>query len=451
MLAGMAPVRAETLADALVDVYNSSGLLQQNRALLRAADEDVGRAVSALRPILDWTADITHSFSDSSRDGFSLSQDATDANLGVTGSLLLYDFGETRFGIRAAKQTVLATRQALLSIEQQVLLRGVRAYMNVIRNRELVAVRVNNLELLRQELRAARDRFQVGEVTRTDVAQAESRVAAAESGLAAARGDLIRAEEEFRSAASRPPGVFQTPTQMPRLGEDVEAARKVALRRHPDLLKARYDVATAEQNILVAEAVMKPDLALIGRYSVGESLENSDDVQSGSVGITLSGPIYQGGLLSAELRRAIAQRDAQRGQLHLARLQVVQDVGNAYADLRAAEASRKASREEVRAATIAFEGAREEARLGARTTLDVLDNEQDLLDARANLISANADVVIAAYSILAAIGELTVETLNLDVARYDPAAYYGLAKGAPTALSERGRKLDQVLRALGRQ
>jgi len=137
--------------------------------------------------------------------------------------------------------------------------------------------------------------------------------------------------------------------------------------------------------------------------------------------------------------------------LHLVGLQVKQDVGNAYANLRAARASRDASREAVRAAQVAFEGTREEAKLGARTTLDVLDAEQDLLDAQANLISANADVVIAAYSVLAAIGELTAADLNLGVQTYDPAAYYDLVKTAPVPISPQGQKLDKVLRALGKK
>jgi len=146
----------------------------------------------------------------------------------------------------------------------------------------------------------------------------------------------------------------------------------------------------------------------------------------------------------------MAQRDAQRAQLHLAGLQVKQDVGNAFANLRVARASRVANGEAVSAAEVAFEGTREEARLGARTTLDVLDAEQELLDAQTNLISANVDVVIAAYSVLASLGELTARDLNLGVQTYDPSAYYDLVKTAPVPISPQGQKLDKVLRALGR-
>nr|WP_093031811.1 TolC family outer membrane protein [Roseovarius azorensis] len=447
-----APVqaRAETLADALRSAYLNSGLLDQNRALLRSADEDVAQAVASLRPIIDWTADISRDISRSNTLGRTRKSGATTGNLGITGSLLLYDFGRSEFLTEAAKETVLATRQTLISIEQLVLLTGVQAYMNVIRNQEFVALRQNNLRLLQQELRAAQDRFEVGEVTRTDVAQAEAAVALAQSGLAVAQGDLTRAIEEFREAIGRDPGVLETPGDIPGLSGDVAAAKAVAVRRHPDILEAQRNVSAAELNIRAADAAMRPSLNLTARVGTSDDLAESDNSRAGSVGIELRGPIYQGGRLSSAKRQAMAQRDAQLAQLHLAGLQVKQDVGNAYANLQAARAARDANREAVRAATVAFEGVREEAQLGARTTLDVLDAEQDLLDAQANLISANADVVIAAYSVLAAMGELTVRDLNLGIQTYDPAAYYDLVKTAPVESSAQGRKLDRVLRALGK-
>ncbi len=442
--------RAETLADALASAYTHSGLLDQNRALLRAADEGVAQAVSRLRPIIDWSSDMTRNFGRTKNLGRITSTGSTDVNLGITASLLLYDYGQTKFSIEAAKETVLATRQTLISIEQQVLLRAVQAYMNVIRNGEFVALRESNLRLLRQELRAAQDRFDVGEVTRTDVAQAETRLAAAQSGLAAAQGDLVQAIEEFRAAIGRKPGKLKTPTRLPSLSDKVDAAKQAAVRRHPDLLKAQHDVATADLNILVADAAMKPSVNLTGRLGAGKELGDDDNARTGSFGVQVTGPIYRGGQLSAAKRQAMAQRDAQRGALHLARLQVEQDVGNAYANLRATRASRDSSQEQVRAATVAFRGVREEAKLGARTTLDVLDAEQELLDARANLISADADVYIAAYAVLAAMGQLTAKDLNLGVQTYDANAYFDLVKDAPTPASKQGQKLDRVLRALNK-
>ena len=255
-LLSLAPgaAKSETLADALKSAYINSGLLDQNRALLRSADENVAQAVASLRPIIDWTSGITLDSTDTRAQGVNRNNTSTALNLGITGSLLLYDFGRSDFLTESAKETVLATRQTLISVEQFVLLTGVQAYMNVIRNQEFVDLRQNNLRLLREELRAAQDRFEVGEVTRTDVAQAESAVALAQSGLAAAQGDLTRAIEEFREAIGRDPGRLQTPNDLPQLGQNVDVAKAAALRRHPDLLQAQHNVAAAELNIRAAVA-----------------------------------------------------------------------------------------------------------------------------------------------------------------------------------------------------
>lgn len=441
---------AETLAQTLISAYDHSGLLKQNRALLRAADEDVAQTVAGLRPIINWSADITRTFGSNRSIGRTNGIGSTDANLGITASLLLYDFGRTRFAIEATKETVLATRQNLISIEQQVLQRAVQAHMNVIRNAEFVTLRENNLRLLRRELQAARDRFEVGEVTRTDVAQAEAREAASQSGLAVAQGNLQQAIEEYRAAVGRKPGRLLTPRSLPNLPASVDTARSIAMRGHPDLLRAQNNVAAAELNISVANAAMKPSLNLTSRLGVSEEFGGSDFTRSGTFGVEVTGPIYQGGRLSAAKRQAMAQRDAQLGNLHFVRHQVLQDVGDAYAILRAARAGRAASEEEVRAARVAFRGVREEAKLGARTTLDVLDAEQELLDAQANLISADADVYLAAYAVLAAMGQLTAKDLKLGVQTYDPSAYYNLVKDAPVPASKQGQNLDRVLRALGK-
>ncbi|MEL7257779.1 MAG: TolC family outer membrane protein [Pseudomonadota bacterium] len=444
-------VRAETLAETLVSAYEYSGLLDQNRALLRAADEDAAQILAALRPIINYSLDVTRTFG-RTQNGLGRSGIASqDVNIGISLELLLFDGGQTRFQLESAKESVLATREALRSVEQQVLLRAVAAFQDVRRNQEFVSLRNNNLRLLRQELRAARDRFEVGEVTRTDVAQAEARLAGAQSEFAAAQGDLTQAIEEFRAAVGRPPGTLQPPRQLPNLSGDVEAAAQIAVRGHPDILQAQREVAAAELNVLAADAAKKPRANLVGSLGAGEEIGGDDFSRTGSFGVQVTGPIYQGGRISSLTREAMAQRDASRGNLHEVRHRIVQDVGNAYAVLRASRAQRAASSEQVRAAEIAFRGVREEATLGARTTLDVLDAEQELLDARANMISAEADVVIAAYSVLAAIGQLTAKDLNLDVQLYDPAAYYNLVKDAPVPISPQGQKLERVLRALGKE
>lgn len=445
--------KAETLADALVAAYKTSGLLDQNRALLRAADEDVAAAAAALKPILNYTASVTRDFGDSrSRNALGVSStnnlESTTGAVGLAASLLLYDFGSTALGVDAAKETVLATRQQLISLEQTVLLRAVSAYLNVVAAREFVSLRQNNLRLLTQELRAAQDRFEVGEVTRTDVAQAEASLAEARSGLATARGDLLQAEEEYRNVVGNAPGALAPPPSLPRLENNVDTARARAVQTHPDLVAAQHFVAVAELNILRAKASLKPSVSAVGSLGFSEDLGNSDFTRSGEIGIELSGPIYRGGALSSGIRSAIASRDAQRGNLLEVRKQVSQDVGSAYASLAAQRAVLQASEERIRAARIAFEGVREEATLGARTTLDVLDAEQELLDAETSRISAQANLYVAAYAVLQATGRLTARDLSLGVQQYDPSAYYELVKDAPVPVSRQGQRLDRVLRAL---
>jgi outer membrane protein len=448
---------SETLADALVGAYNNSGLLEQNRALLRAADEDVATAAAALRPIISYTADVTRNFGDAqSRNvltgiGTTNNLEQTVLSTGLVGELLLYDGGSSVLAREAAKETVLATRQQLISLEQSVLLRAVQAYLTVVATREAVSLRQNNLRLLQQELQAAQDRFDVGEVTRTDVAQAESSLAEARSGLATAQGNLLQANEEYRNVVGRTPGALNPLPQLPQINRSLEDARAFAVRTHPDLRAAQHQVAAAELNIDRAEAALNPRITANAGLGISDSTSGNDFTRSGSIGIQLGGPIYQGGALSSGIRRAMATRDAQRGNLLEVQKTVSQNVGNAYAALSSQRASLEASEERIRAARIAFEGVREEAALGARTTLDVLDAEQELLDAETSRISAEANLYIAAYAVLQSVGRLTAQELNLNVQIYDPAAYYNLVKDAPVPSSRQGQQLDQVLRSLQRQ
>lgn len=441
-LAVVQAARAENLADTLRDAYHNSGLLDQNRALLRAADEDVAQSLAALRPVISWEA--RYQYSSANPNGGNLLSNI-EATFSINAGLLLYDGGASALATEALKETVLRTRQSLVSIEQDVLFRAVQAYMNVRRNSEFVALRRNNVRLIGQELQAAQDRFDVGEVTRTDVSLAQSRLATARSGLATAEGDLARANEEFVAAVGRRPNALNvvSPAALQfGLGE----ARNFAVRNHPEILAAQRGVSAAELNIRRAEAALQPRVNLGATLSLDEDYDNTQ-----SFGLTVGGPIYQGGQLQSLIRQAQANRDSARSGLLITVQSIEQRVGNAYASYSVAQASRSASQEAVRAARTAFRGVREEATLGARTTLDVLNAEQDLLDAQANVISAQADEVIASYAILSALGLMTASHLNLGVQEYDPAAYYNLVREAPATVSEQGRALDRVLRAIGNE
>jgi outer membrane protein len=443
LMIAAAPLRAETLADALAFGYEASGLLEQNRALLRAADEDVAQAVSALLPVVNWIASVDAGYPSSPFATNTIGNTELSASLGVSASLLLFDGGASRLAIDVQKENVLATRQSLLAVEQEVLYRIVEAYVDLQSAAEFVTLRENNVRLIAEQLRAAQDRFEVGEVTRTDVAQAEARLALAQTDLAIETGIYVRAIEEFRAAVGRDPGNLEQAPPVD-ITRSIPDAKAIALRNHPSLIQAQHNVTAAELNVRRAESAMNPSLSL----SVGVGLDDEFNENVG-VGLDLSGPIYQGGRLSSQARQAMARRDATRAALLVTAQSIEQNVGNAYSFLEVARANITATAQGVTAALVAFEGIREEATLGARTTLDVLDAEQELLDARANQISAQYELTKASYAVLATMGLLTAENLNLRVQIYDPTAYYNLVDDAPAILSPQGQALDRVLQSIG--
>ena len=433
---------SETLADALVSAYNHSGLLEQNRALLRAADEDVASASAALLPIVNWSAQAQRTYRSQTRAWNS------NATISVKAELLLYDFGGSAASIEAARESVFATRSQLLSIEQQIMLRAVTAYLNVRSTSKFVALRQNNLRLLTQELRAAKDRFDVGEVTRTDVALAEARLAQARSGLANAQGDLLRARAEYANVIGHQPRNLAQLPRLPRISGNVVSAQSQAVRNHPDMITAQHQVASVEYAIKSAEAALEPKIKLTGSLSPQNDLISGDFTNNVTVGLGVSGPIYNGGKISSGVRRAMAQRDATRANLHVVRSNLQQSVANAYAFYSSVNAALNASQQQIRASRVAFRGVREEASLGARTTLDVLNAENELLNAEAALISTQTEQYIAAYTILSSTGSLTAKKLGLNVQQYDPEAYYKLVKDGVAKKSKQGAQLDKVLRAL---
>ena len=430
--------QAQSLSDALASAYNTSGLLDQNRALLRAADEGVAQSVAATLPVINWSASATKTLVTGP---VRVTDNAVNAR--ISASLTLYDGGENRLAIEAQKELVLATRQTLRRVEQDILLRAVQAYANVLSAKEFVQLRDNNVRLITQEFRAAQDRFEVGEVTRTDVALAEARLASARSLLAAAQGDLAVASEEFNAAAGIRPTSTRPISPAP-VSRSLEEAQEFAVRNHPSILEAQHSVAAAELNIRRAEAASIPNVTLDSFLATDQ-----DSNETAQIGINIGGPLYTGGAISSQVRQARANRDATRAGLLLNVELIRQQVANAYAQLAVARASREASDRQIAAAQVAFRGVREEATLGSRTTLDVLNAEQELLDARASLIAAQVSEVVASYSLLAAMGLLTADHLNLPVQQYDPSAYYNLVKTAPTADSPQGQALDRVLEAIG--
>lgn len=447
------PAAGQSLTDALISAYRNSNLLEQNRAVLRAADEDVAVSVSRLRPVVNFIASADQRFVDTTATNFRPVD--VSASLRIAAELTVHDFGRTDRAIDAAKETVLATREALVGVEQQVLLAAVRAYMDVRSAAETVTLRENNLELIRQELQAARDRFEVGEVTRTDVSIAESRLAAARSNLAAAEGDLEVAREAYKAATGGYPVALGEPPALPQTASSLEAAQSVARRRHPSIKQAQHEVAAADYNVARAAAAVEGQVTAGANVGVTFQTQSTQSLpqggMQGDLGLSLSyqRPMYRGGELSALQRQAMARRDGARAALHQSAVQVLQDVGRAWSDLQVSRARIEASERQIEAARRAYEGVREEATLGARTTLDVLDAEQELLDARATRIQALASQQVAAYALLSSMGLLTVEHLNLGIPTYDPATYYNAVSDAPRSIQ--GERLERVLQSIGRE
>lgn len=441
---------AESLSDAMVSAYKHSGLLKQNQALLRAADEDVAIAQAALRPTISYA--LEHGWSDPSSAVQGNSGWGSSATL--TAEILIFNFGRGKAAVEAKKEVVLATRDNLVGVEQQILLRAVKAFLDVRSASENTALQANSVRVLTQELRAANDRFEVGEVTQTDVSLSQARLAAARANKASAQGNLQIAKEEYRAATGHLPGALRTPPRPPMTAKSLDAAKAIARQRHPSILAAQHNVKAADIAVEISKSAMKP--ALVGsaqtRWQDGSSQTSGQDFTSSSVGIKLRGTIYSGGKLSAQYRQAVAQADAARAALHQARHGIDQGVANAWAQLAIASASLEATERQIRASRVALRGAREEATLGSRTTLDVLNAEQELLNAEASRISAQSNQYFAVYSLLSAMGLLTAEHLKLGIATYDPEAYYNAVKSAPVhRVSPQGKRLDSLLEALGKK
>ncbi|TYB81042.1 TolC family outer membrane protein [Maritimibacter fusiformis] len=442
---------AESLSDALVSAYRTSGLLDQQRALLRVKDEDVAVAVAGLRPVINYALNAGWTATEI---GGTVTT-VTNASATLSASFTIYDFGRTDKRIELARENVMMTRDMLMGVEQQVLMRAVSAFLSVRSAHETALLQENNVRLITEELRAARDRFDVGEITMTDVSLAEARLAAAKSAEAAARGQLMVAREEYKAAIGHYPNGLQVPPRVPMTAKTLDEAKALARARHPDVLSAKRAVTVAELAVAISKTSMLPTVSAdagLTRSLSSAGPPTPSDSSRATVGVSITGPIYQGGKLSALYRQSMAQAEAAKAGLHIAVQGVEQAVANAWAQLAIAQASIEATDRQIRASRVALRGAREELALGARTTLEVLNFEQDLLDAQAARISAESDQYRAVYTLLSSMGLLTAEHLGLGIATYDPEAYYNAVQGAPVHLvSPQGERLDAVLEALGRK
>ncbi|MEM8785929.1 MAG: TolC family outer membrane protein [Pseudomonadota bacterium] len=419
------PAVAQTLMEALVSAYETNPTLLAERADLRATDENVPQAKAGWRPTVtvEGTYGIQDTNSKTTNNGFINRTDSSTEPYTVQGQVIqpLYRGGRTMAQTRQARALVGQGQANLLTVEQNVLLDAVTAYFDVIREKAVLDLRLNNVEVLRRQLRAAQDRFRVGEITRTDVAQAEARLSGARAEVTSAEAFLTRSREDYARVIGVVPEDLETAPPLPILPESEEGALAIAVDINPLLLTARQRERASFQAIRVVRGELLPTVSLNGTLSQSED-NNSDSSQNNQASLlgSVSVPLYQSGDVYSRVRQAKQTNSGDRLQISEAQRQVEADVANAWESLRAARAVIVSTSEQVRANTIAFEGVQQEARVGSRTTLDVLDAEQELLDAKVSLVEAQRDEYVAAYSLLAAIGGLTAEGIGLSTAVYDP-------------------------------
>jgi len=437
LLAG-APVGADTLTDAMRLAYETNPTLILNRAALRATDESVALARSGRRPQLSLQGSATATNSPAFQGG------ATDSySAGLNSSLTLFDGGRTRDAIEAAETSVMAARANLKNIEQSVMFSAAQAFLTVRRDQQIVALARNNVDVLKQQVQAAEDRFAVGAVTRTDVSQTRARLAAAQAVLAANRGGLAISAENYAAIVGTPPVDLALPPRLPDLPGSQAAAEEIALRSNPLMTAAHLSEKVAMLDLRRARNARLPTLGANASVTYRDDGVFSPS-NSSSVGLSLGQPIFTGGALSATIRQAGAMLERRMAETANTRVQVQQQVASAWFQLQIARASISATRQQIEAAQYAFEGITEEASLGARTVLDTLNAKQEVLTAQNSLITAMHDERIAAYSLLSAMGLLTPENLDLGIELYNPEENFNRVQNAPVRTFEAGKLLDNI-------
>ena len=427
------PVLADTLEGALVLAYQNNPTLNAQRASVRATDEGVPQALAGYRPRVSFNGSVGPQYTDfNARDRTfmpnyqQLSGTMTPRNYGLTATQTLYNGFQTPNRTRQAESQVQAARETLRVTEQITLLNAVTAYMNLLRDSAILDLQRRNVEVLQEQLRQTRDRFNVGEVTRTDVAQSESRLAAGRSQVLSAEATYKASVATYRQVIGIEPGRLAPGSPVDRFSPSTQGASiGVGTATHPAVTSAQYSVDAALLQVKVAEGALYPTLALQG--NVQQSYESSLlqlRTFNASAIAQLTVPIYQGGAEYSLIRQAKETLGQRRLDLDTARDQVRQSIVQAWGQLEAAKANIEATQAQVQAAEIALNGVREEARVGQRTTLDVLNAQQELVNARVALVSAQRDRVVASYTLLSAVGRLSPQVLGLRVPVYDANVHY---------------------------
>jgi len=421
---------AETIEWALIQAYQSNPQLNSQRASVRATDENVPQALSGYRPSVAVTASGGYQRTDVS-EGFGganqkLHGDQTPSGVGATISQTLYNGGQTGNRTRAAESQVSAAREGLRVLEQSVLLSAATIYMDYLRDSAIVEVQISNVNVLEQTLKQTQDRFNVGEVTRTDVAQSEAQLAAGRTQLLSAQSTLTTTRANFRRIIGFDPQNPQPGSPVDRfLPKTLSAAVNMGLVENPNVTAALYGIDVSFLQVKVNEGALFPTVTF--QASAQQGFDQSITVSKQFVGSAIaqiSIPVYQGGGEYSLIRQSKESLAQQRLNLDQVRDQTRASVAQGWGQLVATKSQVASAQAQVTASEIALNGVREEARVGQRTTLDVLNAQQALVNARIALVTAQHDRVVASYSVLNAIGRLSPVTLKLNTSVYDPAVHY---------------------------
>ena len=440
MLAGasllVAPASADTLKEALTRAYRDNPTLEAARANQRALDENVVIERADTLPSASATGSYTEFLFDSSDDPAPGRLLGVQANIGLP----IYSGGGTRNAIRAAETRVLAGRADLRGTESFLFTQVVSAYMDVILNEALVALTANNVDVLSINLEATGDRFEIGDLTRTDVAQSQARLSVAEGDAQNARANLIAARERYIELVGVAPVDLQPPPPLPNMPTSVDEAVDIALANNPDLIAAQERAEASGYDIRVAGSTRMPRVEVFtgGNYNdylgsvpggLGPVIANSSSAATAGVRATI--PLYQGGRPAALERQAQARASAALEQVIATERSVIADVRAAFSSWRAANAIIVSSQDAVAAAELGLEGVRAENTVGNRTILDILDAQQELLRTQVQLVTARRNAYVAGFALLAAMGRAEARDLGLgdDGPLYDPVDNYDRVRG----------------------
>ncbi|WP_374274936.1 TolC family outer membrane protein [Brevundimonas sp.] len=444
-VAGLATTaQAQSLQDAIALAYRTNPTLLAQRANQRALDETYVQARSGLRPTLSVSGGAGYSYRDlpdtPPTPGFDFDgdgiedfpgdpgsdniSDGTSASVGVSLNQNLYTGGRIAHGINAAEASVLAGRENLRDVEQEVMQSVIQAYVDVLRDEEVLVIRRDNIAVLQRQLEESNARFEVGEITRTDVAQSEARLAQSESDLAVAEAQLSVSRAAFAAVVGQAPATLEATPALPPAPTDFDVALDSGLVRNPALAAAEYNLRAAEAQVAQTRAEYRPSVGLSA--SLGNSFDSlsnldlNDSSREFSATANISVPLFTGGLNASRVAQALERANAAQIGVEGQRRNVLQLVSSAYAQVIAARSTLQAGEEAVRAATIAAEGVRQEAQVGLRTTLDVLNQELELRAAQVTLANARRNEYVAQAALLAAMGQLSGASLA-PVEAYDPA------------------------------